>query len=467
MQTNLRQFSRRLQAVAKYERSAAHHLPDPSILLPSMSFLRHLLADTTTNQSGAGALLVLIAMPFLLFSQLLPVWLPVAALVYLAIVLAAFSLRGPRWADRSPFTLVLLALLPALAAGLWMTPDRTVTLSRTYAFLANMALFWTLAGQRHTRWLRFAPAGLLLAGSGLALFMLPGTQFVADKLPFFETRLYARLPSGLSLFWNSQGFHTNLTGGLLALFLPPAIFLFLRSESGGQRFWAGLATLLIGFVILLTQSRGAFLGLAIAIPAVTALTGRGWRWFWAMIGLAAAALLWAWPPARQVSILWRQSPVAGESSLFARTELWSRALDMTGDFPFTGVGLGMFEPILTLFYPLTEVYTRTPILHPHNIFLQHSAEMGIIGLIAHLALYAILGLLLLRRIRKPPADIFQTLSLGCLGSLIVYLVHGQFEVITYAPRAAIIVWALWGGMAAIALHQPPASGRQEVEPPTP
>lgn len=431
-----------------------------SFSMPFMSLLRPFLADRATRHSGAGALLVLAAAPFLLFSQMLPGWLPVAAVVYLAATLAVFTFAGPRWIDHSPFPIILGLLLLALAAGLWVTPDLTITLPRTYAFLANLAIFWAMAGQRHTLWLRLVAGGLLLIGSALALFMLPGTQFIAGKLLFFETKLYARLPSGLSPFWNPQGFHANLTGGLLALFLPPALLLFLRGQEWKRRLLAGLASLLIGGVILLTQSRGAFLGLAVALPIVTSLMDRRWRRFWVLAGLAGAALLLIWPPARQVSILWQQSPVAGESSLLARTELWSRALDMTGDFPFTGVGLGMFEPVLNLFYPLTEIYQRVPILHPHNILLQHSAEMGVPGLIAHLALYGVLALLLLRRIQRPPNDGFHTLALGLLGSLIVYLIHGQFEVITYAARAAILVWLLWGVTAAIALHKP-APLRQE------
>ena len=92
--------------------------------------------------------------------------------------------------------------------------------------------------------------------------------------------------------------------------------------------------------------------------------------------------------------------------------------------------------------------------HPHNIYLQALAEMGFFGLIAHLAIYTGLGTLLVQRARERTAGVYRTLALGLLGTLIVFLVHGLFEVITYAPRAAIIVWGLFGLMLAVSTSRP-------------
>lgn len=419
-----------------------------------MPFLSRFTVDEQTKQATFGALLVLAAIPFLIFSQFLPFWLPPLAVSYLVIVLVVCMFRGPRWASQTPFAALTLFFVFVWVAGLWVSPDLPVTLHRTYAFIANLALFWAVAGQRRSLWLSQGSWVLLLAGVSLSLFMLPGTRFVTDKLPFFDFALYDLIPGGMRLFWNAQGFHINLTGGLLALFLPPAVILALRGEDRGQRLVAAGASLLIGGTILLTQSRGALLGIAIAIPIVTSILDRRWLRFWgvaALIGLGAFIL---WPPARQIVTIWQEGSLSGDSSLLARTELWSRALQMSRDFPLTGVGMGMFERVLIIFYPLIEVYARNAVVHPHNILLQHSAEMGLPGLVAHLALYGTLAFLLLRRLRRPPFDAQYTLTLGLLGALIVYLVHGQFEVITYAPRAAVIVWSLFGLMSATALQMP-------------
>jgi putative inorganic carbon (HCO3(-)) transporter len=87
--------------------------------------------------------------------------------------------------------------------------------------------------------------------------------------------------------------------------------------------------------------------------------------------------------------------------------------------------------------------------HAHNVYLQVGAEMGLPGLVGHLALYLILLYLLARRALDRRAGYRQALALALLGSLTVFLTHGFFEVITYATRAAVVVWALFGLMVAV------------------
>ena len=61
-----------------------------------------------------------------------------------------------------------------------------------------------------------------------------------------------------------------------------------------------------------------------------------------------------------------------------RVELWSRALYLMQDFPFTGVGLGMPQRVIDLLYPLFTVVSGSQWLHVHNTYLQIGSEMGII-----------------------------------------------------------------------------------------
>ena len=108
----------------------------------------------------------------------------------------------------------------------------------------------------------------------------------------------------------------------------------------------------------------------------------------------------------------------------------------------SGVGLGLPAQVLNL--------DPVDVKHLHNLYLQIGAELGVPGLLAHLALYLILFYWLLQRARDRQAGYYRALALGLLGTLIVFLTHGFFEVITYAPRAAIVVWGLFGLMIAVA-----------------
>ncbi|MBK9091369.1 MAG: O-antigen ligase family protein [Anaerolineae bacterium] len=408
----------------------------------------------------AELLLALVGLltPLWLFSTYLPRPAPWIALGGLFLLFLGRSLALRRWHGHTPADAALLLLALTLPVGLWASADRGVSLPRVWAFVANLALFWALAAQAHSRWLRHAPWGLLLAGLGLAAALLLGTNFGGNKLPFIQADFYSLLPGGWRPFWNPAGFNPNLSGGLLALFWAPAVMLTLAPTRWPLRLLAAFTTLLLTALLLLAQSRGALLGAAIALPVMTVLYRRRWLWVWLL--LLAVGLTWAWRAGISLSpdTLLGQSAVLGASSLQGRIELWSRALYILQDFAFTGVGLGMVQPVVNLLYPLFTIGPDAQFLHAHNIYLQTGAEMGFPGLIAHLALYLTLLALLLAAIRRTADDPQrQALLLGLLGALLIFLLHGCFEVITYATRAAIVVWAFFGLIVAAATPLSPPS----------
>ena len=232
-----------------------------------------------------------------------------------------------------------------------------------------------------------------------------------------------------------------------------------------QRVLALVTSIILLSLLALSQSRGAIIGLAVALPIITSMQNRRWLWFWWGAALLGGAALFFFDLGAQVGGILGPNETLGPNTLLGRVELWSRAIYIAGSFSFSGVGLGMFQPIVQMLY-LTFLHgPSAEFLHPHNIYLQALAEMGCLGLIAHLAIYTGLGYLLVQRARERTAGIYRTLALGLLGTLIVYLVHGLFEVITYAPRAAIIVWGLFGLMVAVSTSRPDMN--EEVTSPLP
>ncbi len=418
--------------------------------------------------AGLLVVLVLLALPVLLFNTYVPRWLPpvAAGLVATGGVLAAW--RDRRTLGRTPADWPLLLLLLTLPVGLWASADRTATVPRTYAFVADVAIFYVVAGLAGAppavRWPRAAAWTLLLGGLALAAAFLLGTQFAIGKLPFIDPQVYEALPGGLRPFWNPRGFSPNLAGGLLGLFLPPALMLALYARGRLLRNISGLTTLVLAAMMILAQSRGALIGVAVAVPLVTILADRRWLLLWAAVTAVALVVL-AVPGGPGLADLSSivNAALGGDGTLSeagfsGRVELWSRALYVIQDFPFTGVGMGMFEPVVELLYPLFSIGPDAQIEHAHNIFLQSAVEMGVPGLIGHTALYLILGYLLVRQSRSGgrgwptgPRSLVAVLALGLLGALVVFLVHGLFDVLTYATRAAIIIWALFGLMLATGL----------------
>ncbi len=130
-----------------------------------------------------------------------------------------------------------------------------------------------------------------------------------------------------------------------------------------------------------------------------------------------------------------------------RKEIWSRAIYMIQDFPFTGVGMGSYGFVADALYPLFS-FAPGAILHAHNLFLQIGVDLGIPGLIAWLAILLVVIALSWKQYRY--GRVHQNvqcaaLGAGLLSSQLALVVHGMTDSVTWGMvRPAPLVWAIWG-----------------------
>jgi putative inorganic carbon (HCO3(-)) transporter len=168
----------------------------------------------------------------------------------------------------------------------------------------------------------------------------------------------------------------------------------------------------------------------------------------AFIGLGAALVV---GPV-QLGQLLLAGPGEAVEGLEGRMELWSRALYMIQDFPFTGVGLGMFDPVLDMLYPLFTLGSTSSLFHPHNIFLAQAVMAGIPGLVAFVSMLLLLLVTAIQSVRFSRSGAFWYLALGLLGAVVAYLGHGVFDSIDSFIKASTIVWAIFGLQIALWLY---------------
>ena len=397
-------------------------------------------------------LVVILTLPILLFSSRFPEWPPLLVVGLLLIVFLLRGMANGRLLGHTPADFPLYVLLLLIPVNLWATPDMSATLPRTYALIANIALFWAITAQRESRWLPWSSWALLAAALLISGITLLGTNFTGSKFPIIGQAVFNAIPTLWQPFWNAAGMNPNLSGGLLALFWAPAFVFLVKGPGWKLRLAGGATTAILTTMLLLAQSRGALLGVLVAVIILTILLN--WRLIFLWLLLAVAALI-ALPqvfPGLSPDVLFSNGG-SGITTLAGRLEIWSRALYMIQDFAFTGVGQGMVEPVIHILYPLFLISPDTSFGHAHNIYLQTAAEMGLPALIAALAFYLLLLILPLRRLRQNQDGLAASLALGLFGMIIVYLIHGLVEVITYAPRGAIIVWGLFGLLVAVTTSQ--------------
>lgn len=409
-----------------------------------------------------------LALP-LLFAARLPQALLIVVVLALVLVFIARGVTTrsllPRTAVDWP-NILLLLLIPA---GLWASTDTATSWPVIYKVIAGFAIFYGLAGLAGTRWLPALPWLLLLAAAGLALVVLLGTNWVTAKLPWLPDAIYDLLPR-YYLPWRSEGFHPNVAGAAVAWLFLTATALAAWGHDRRLRWAAAAAGLLLGLVLLLSQSRGAWLGVAAAWLAMPLVRYRRW---WLALAAAAAVAVAA---GLAISLDLVQSllfPVqAAEemavNTLPGRLELWTRALAMLRDFGLFGVGPGQFEPMVLVLYPPFFTGLKGNFYHAHNLFLQAAIDFGFLGLVGMLALLLGVGASIVAATRRWPASglanqPLAALAIGVFGSLVAFTVHGLVDAPQVAPPSYVLLWGLFG--AAMAASTQLLAAQNEAEAP--
>ncbi len=350
----------------------------------------------------------------------------------------------------------LLFLLLWLPLNLWASVNWAVSLTALAPVLLGAAVFVAcllpFARLRQSRtarqlWLLFI---LLCAAFTFASppFILWKPQFRLFRLPFYDWLRALPLDDLVG-----QTIHANVIASVLVLLLPfvmlpllwPGV---LRPTSSLERKpvrlslygLTGLLTPCTLGLIVLTQSRGGYLAVAAAL--IVLLTLRWPRLLYAVpFGILAAtgAVFWLGP--QQLFNLLGADTTFGGSHF--RIEVWTNALRALRDFPFTGIGFGTFDRVIPLLYPYPTV-NGPEVTHAHNLLLQIGVDLGLPGLVAWLALIAMLFTMAIRVLRRSErTSLHFALAAACLASLVGMLVHGVLDAATWSSKLAFVPWLIY------------------------
>lgn len=295
---------------------------------------------------------------------------------------------------------------------------------------------------------------LLLSGLGaaVALWFLISNDWDAAKLtPAFIPRLGRAIQAPLPALPGHR-LNPNVAGGLLALTLPMALTLIGDARRGPAASlaaaWGAASAALMGLGLLLTASRGAWvaagcvLGLTLAWSLAGAVAQRRRR----VAALAALVLIPAVAATVALATVPALRALVGESAVVSnRLAIFSQALLLVRDYPFTGFGLGQFPLVHSTYALLIHV----PVLvFAHSTPLDVALEQGLPAALALLAVWvgaAAIGLRALGHAARPPTG----LAAGLL-SLAVVVVHGAVDSTIYGSRALLLLWLPVGLIVAAA-----------------
>ncbi|MGE0632609.1 MAG: O-antigen ligase family protein, partial [Pseudobdellovibrionaceae bacterium] len=209
--------------------------------------------------------------------------------------------------------------------------------------------------------------------------------------------------------------------------------------------WVLLSCLGLGLSLLLTFTRGAWVGAFVG--ALLILGFYSWRWVVALIVTASVmgATLFYLSPEFQS----RFTSIAevNNSANMGRQALWKAHIEMIKDHPLFGVGYGAAKSNLDLYYDRLSIPQDTVKSHAHNQLLHFAAGMGIPGVFLLLSLWIYLLFFnwkLLMRIPKTQVW-HRSLAVGLLGAQVCFYILSQTEA-TLEDSEVGYTWTLLIGL---------------------
>jgi len=353
-----------------------------------------------------------------------------------------FLVNG-RLSRRTPADYPVLLFIALIPVTLWATAIPDVTLIQVMRLLSGIGLFYAIINsvnnKRHFSWLVNL---LILAGVFLAGYAFISVSWKMGRLNIIPVEIYSRLTPLIE-----DVVHPNVMAGSLLLILPLGLALLLF---GWRKFswiyWIGifLAVTIMTVVLILTKARAAWMAITIVILILSSMR---WRKVWLILFagvILSGVFVFSQETDFVVDIINANQAFDG---IEGRLEIWSRAVMMIGDFPFTGIGLGTFGNIADMLYPFfLAAPGSTP--HAHNLFLQIAVDLGIPGLVAWAAIFGLISVISWKFYVEGIARgnyYLSGIGSGLLGSQIAIIIQGLFDSVTWGMvRPAPLVWYLWG-----------------------
>jgi putative inorganic carbon (hco3(-)) transporter len=204
------------------------------------------------------------------------------------------------------------------------------------------------------------------------------------------------------------------------------------------------------FALLLSQSRGGFLGFVAGMATIAWLTFTSARWTIVATVFALLFLILV-PPIgpkirdRLVDSIGNpsaQTQVTTENfAVQERIAHWRAGMAMWEDYPVLGVGAGNFP---NRFREETRVWRfRISRGHAHNSYIQAAAQAGLVGFFGYLTLLSVAMVGCIRRLKRAGAE-YKGIVVGAIGVTVAVMVHGLFDylhVLSLGLQLSI-VWAM-------------------------
>jgi len=379
---------------------------------------------------------------FFAFTSPLSISLSQGSLIFLLLVSAFKWISGDRgFVRRTPFDVpfFFFILVTLIASVTSVNPPLSIIQGLKGLWLISIVYLIAF----HVREERFMKQFVifLLAGTTLEILYGVAQAFSGLEHIFYRASEQVTVPRG---FFS----HKMTFAGFLMINSQIVFGLFLLSRSHQEKIVWGVMTTLLITGILISRTRGVWLGLLSAWLLMGWLRGKTK----VVLSLLIAFLVFAFvlESVSHLGIVDRFKSIFSVEKNMDRFYIWGSTLDMIQDYPLLGTGPGTYKEVIPLYREKFD-YPYLNRAHAHNNFIQQAAEKGLLGFFALLWLV----LLMLRVGLSTYFDIDERqyfekgLALGSLGAIVSFHIEGMFEANFGDEEMAMLLWVVIGLLHAL------------------
>lgn len=334
--------------------------------------------------------------------------------------------------DLTDFFVMLLAIIMVYSVFISYIPSASMFMAFSYVLF--ILFYFVLKNTVKTKEQLFAIISLVLL-SGLLVSAFAILQKVTGRgFIMTEAWIDEEMFSGNGIRVYSTLDNPNVLGEYL-LFIIPLAFAGLYYFKNNLYKLVSLGILgFSGVAIILTFSRGAWLGLIFAAILYTLIKDRRLIW----LGLILVLFL---PILMPQSIIERFTSIGdlSDSSSAYRLNIWLASFKMLKDFWPIGIGLGtnVFVYVYQKF-AFTAVYAP----HSHNLFLQVIIDLGIWGFLLLIAILFTFYKNFLTKINHVKSSFYTSVSAALCAGMGGYLLQGLTDNVWYNYRVVAFFWVM-------------------------
>lgn len=389
-----------------------------------------ILTAVVFSSPEAGLLITFLALPFSKTTYLAGLMAIVTLSFFIKFICGRRTLRF-RMLDIPVIVFILMTLSGGLfSLGSGSLPRALVYVCFSFGYFLVKMMF------RSEKYVKRALFALTLTGTVVSVIGIIEYFIGSPSAIWQDATLFADIRGRVvSTFENP-----NVLAEFLIFAIPISLSLFASAKHARERFAALVSSALCIICLILTWSRGAWIGLLIS--GIFALLFIGHKW---LVGATLALPLGVTGVMYlSTNVISRLTSITNfsDSSTSYRIGIWKSTLAMLKDTFFYGIGVGSgaFDAV----FPYYAISGITRAEHAHSLYLQITAETGVFTLIVFLVLAFFVIQKSLSFIKTATVVKNKHYALGLISGIVAFLIMGLTDHVFYNYRIYLLFWLIAG-----------------------